>query len=62
MAGAAEKSTPENFAWAFKTGVGPRGWNDAGTARGRVSLEQLRAFASAYPSVRLIYGHERERQ
>jgi hypothetical protein len=35
-----------HFAWAFKTGVGPRGWNDAGTARGRVSLERLRAFAS----------------
>jgi len=50
-----------HFAWAFKTGVGPRGWNDAGTARGRVSLERLRAFARAYPSVKLIYGHEMER-
>jgi N-acyl homoserine lactone hydrolase len=49
-----------HFAWAFKTGVGPRGWNAAGTARGRVSLEQLRAFARAYPSVKLIYGHEAE--
>jgi hypothetical protein len=29
-----------HFAWAFKTGVGPRGWNDAGTARDRVSLER----------------------
>jgi glyoxylase-like metal-dependent hydrolase (beta-lactamase superfamily II) len=47
-----------HFAWGFKTGVGPKGWNDAGTARGRVSLEQLRAFAKAYPSVSLIYGHE----
>ena len=49
-----------HFAWAFKAGVGPRGWNDAGTARGRVSLERLRAFAKAYPSVKLIYGHETE--
>ena len=47
-----------HFAWAFKTGVAPRGWNKAGTAHGYVSLEQLRAFARAYPSVRLVYGHE----
>jgi glyoxylase-like metal-dependent hydrolase (beta-lactamase superfamily II) len=50
-----------HFAWAFRTGVAPRGWNRAGTARGYVSLEQLRAFAKAYPNVRLIYGHEVER-
>jgi glyoxylase-like metal-dependent hydrolase (beta-lactamase superfamily II) len=49
-----------HFAWAFKTGVAPRGWNKAGTARGYISLEQLHAFAKAYPSVRLIYGHEEE--
>jgi glyoxylase-like metal-dependent hydrolase (beta-lactamase superfamily II) len=49
-----------HFAWAFQTGVGPKGWNGAGTARGRVSLERLRAFARAYPSVKLIYGHEAE--
>jgi glyoxylase-like metal-dependent hydrolase (beta-lactamase superfamily II) len=47
-----------HFAWAFQAGVGPRGWNKAGTARGYVSLEQLRAFAKAYPRVKLIYGHE----
>jgi glyoxylase-like metal-dependent hydrolase (beta-lactamase superfamily II) len=47
-----------HFAWAFKAGVGPKGWNDAGTARGRVSLERLRAFANAYPKVKVIYGHE----
>jgi len=47
-----------HFAWGFKTGVGPRGWNQAGTARGHVSLEQLRAFARAYPSVKVIYGHD----
>jgi N-acyl homoserine lactone hydrolase len=50
-----------HFGWGFKNGVGPRGWNDAGTARGRVILERLRAFARAYPSVKLIYGHEAER-
>ena len=49
-----------HFAWAFKAGVAPRGWNQAGTARGYVSLEQLRAFARAYPNVKLIYGHEAE--
>jgi glyoxylase-like metal-dependent hydrolase (beta-lactamase superfamily II) len=50
-----------HFGWAFQTGVAPRGWNQAGTARGYVSLEQLRAFARAYPGVKLIYGHEAER-
>jgi N-acyl homoserine lactone hydrolase len=48
-----------HFAWAFANGVAPRGWNDAGTARGYVSLEQLRAFAKAYPQVKLVYGHEK---
>ncbi len=47
-----------HFGWAFQTGVAPRGWDKAGTARGYVSLEQLRAFAMAYPGVKLIYGHE----
>lgn len=47
-----------HFAWAFQNGIAPRGWNKAGTARGYVSLEQLRAFGRAYPSVSLIYGHE----
>jgi len=49
-----------HFAWAFKTGVGPRGWNKAGTARGYESLKQLRDFARAYPSVKIVYGHERD--
>ena len=49
-----------HFAWAFQAGVAPRGWDSAGTARGYVSLEQLRAFAKAHPSVKLIYGHEVE--
>jgi glyoxylase-like metal-dependent hydrolase (beta-lactamase superfamily II) len=49
-----------HFAWAFKIGVAPRGWNKAGTTRAYLSLEQLRAFARAYPNVRIIYGHEAE--
>jgi glyoxylase-like metal-dependent hydrolase (beta-lactamase superfamily II) len=49
-----------HFAWAFQAGVAPHGWNKAGTARGYVSLKQLRAFARAYPGVKLIYGHEAE--
>jgi len=48
-----------HFEWAFKAGVAPRGWNKAGTARAYESLAQLRDFAKAYPSVRLVYGHER---
>ena len=32
----------------------------AGTVRGYGSLEQLRAFARAFPSVTVIYGHEAE--
>jgi glyoxylase-like metal-dependent hydrolase (beta-lactamase superfamily II) len=50
-----------HFSWGFKAGVGPRGWDNAGTARGYVSLEQLRAFSRAYPNVKLTYGHEAER-
>jgi N-acyl homoserine lactone hydrolase len=50
-----------HFAWAFQAGVAPRGWNKAGTARGYVSLGQLRAFAKAHPNVKLIYGHQAER-
>jgi N-acyl homoserine lactone hydrolase len=48
-----------HFEWAFKAGVAPRGWNHAGTARGYQSLRLLRDFAKAYPTVRLVYGHER---
>jgi len=47
-----------HFAWAFHNGVAPRGWNQAGTTRAYESLEQLRAFASAYPGVKLIFGHD----
>src|SRR5215467_2310856 len=48
-----------HFEWAFKAGVAPRGWNQAGTARGYQSLVLLRDFAKAYPSIKLVYGHER---
>ena len=47
-----------HFEWAFKAGVAPRGWNQAGTARAYQSLVLLREFARAYPSIRLVYGHE----
>ena len=47
-----------HFEWAFKNGVSPRGWNEAGTNRGYRSLALLRNFAKTYPGVRLIYGHE----
>lgn len=49
-----------HFAWAFQAGVAPRGWDHSGTVRGYLSLKQLRAFARAYPNVKLIYGHEAE--
>ena len=48
-----------HFEWAFQAGVAPRGWNQAGTARGYQSLAQLRSFTRAYPSIRVVYGHER---
>jgi hypothetical protein len=38
-----------HFAWAFKAGGAPRGWNKAGTTRGYVSLEQLRVFFQRLP-------------
>lgn len=47
-----------HFEWAFKAGVAPRGWNAAGTARAYQSLSSLRDFATTYPGIRLIYGHE----
>jgi N-acyl homoserine lactone hydrolase len=47
------------FEWAFKAGVAPRGWNQAGTARAYQSLASMRDFARTYPGVRLVYGHER---
>ena len=47
-----------HFSWAFRNGVGPRGWDRAGTARGYVSLDQLRAFARAWPNVTVVFGHE----
>lgn len=47
-----------HFEWAFKNGVAPRGWNQAGTDRGYESLELLRNFADSFPNVRVVYGHE----
>ena len=48
-----------HFGWAFEAGVAPRGWNQAGTARGYESLALLHAFAKTYPGIRLVFGHER---
>jgi glyoxylase-like metal-dependent hydrolase (beta-lactamase superfamily II) len=47
-----------HFKWAFQAGMAQHGWNKAGTERGYQSLEQLRAFARAYPGVTLVFGHE----
>jgi glyoxylase-like metal-dependent hydrolase (beta-lactamase superfamily II) len=47
-----------HFEWAFKAGVAPSGWSQAGTARAYQSLALLRDFARAYTSIRLDYGHE----
>ncbi len=47
-----------HFAWAFEAGVAPRGWNQAGTARGYKSLASLREFARTFPNVKIVYGHE----
>ena len=44
--------------FAGVSALAPRGWNKTGTSHGYVSLELLRAFARAYPSVKLVYGHE----
>lgn len=48
-----------HFEWAFKAGVAPRGWSQAGTVRAYQSLALLRDFVRAYPNVSLVYGHER---
>jgi glyoxylase-like metal-dependent hydrolase (beta-lactamase superfamily II) len=47
-----------HFEWAFKAGVAPRGWDQAGTARAYKSLASLRDFERAHPSVKIVYGHE----
>ena len=47
-----------HFEWAFRAGVAPRGWSQAGTTRAYQSLALLRDFARAYPSIRLVFGHE----
>lgn len=48
-----------HFEWAFRAGVAPRGWSQAGTARAYQSLASLREFSRAYPSISLIYGHQK---
>lgn len=47
-----------HYTWAFEHGIGPRGPTAADEARGQDSLDRLRAFAAAYPEVRLVFGHD----
>jgi glyoxylase-like metal-dependent hydrolase (beta-lactamase superfamily II) len=44
--------------WGFDNDVVPGGFNDGDPKDSRRSLDQLRAFAKAYPEVRVVYGHE----
>jgi len=44
-----------HFNWAFEHDVGPSGTDEA---QAQASLDRLRAFAAAYPSVRVHTGHE----
>ncbi len=44
--------------WGFDNDVIPGRFNDGDPNDSRRSLEQLRAFAKAYPEVRVVYGHE----
>ncbi|CAN5925693.1 hypothetical protein BH11MYX4_BH11MYX4_14280 [soil metagenome] len=44
--------------WGFDNDVVPGGFNDGDPRDSRRSLDQLRAFARAYPEVRVVYGHE----
>lgn len=44
--------------WGFENDVVPGGFNDGDPKDSRRSLEQLIAFAKAYPQVRVVFGHE----
>ncbi len=44
--------------WGFDNDVVPGGFNDGDPRDSRRSLDELRAFAKAYPEVRVVYGHE----
>jgi N-acyl homoserine lactone hydrolase len=44
-----------HFVWAFEHGVGPSGTDEH---EARASLDRLRAFATAYPNLRVHTGHE----
>jgi N-acyl homoserine lactone hydrolase len=45
-------------AFAFTHGIGPTGPTPTDERVGQASLDALRAFARAHPSVRVLYGHE----
>jgi len=44
--------------WGFDNDVIPGGFNDGDPKDARRSLAEMRAFARAYPEVRVVYGHE----
>jgi N-acyl homoserine lactone hydrolase len=45
--------------WGFDHAVIPGKFNDGKRSDSRRSLDQIKAFATAYPSVRIFLGHER---
>jgi N-acyl homoserine lactone hydrolase len=44
--------------WGFEHGVAPGKFNDGKKSDSRRSLDQLMAFARAYPNVKIFLGHE----
>lgn len=47
-----------HFRWAFEHGIGPAAPRAEAEVEGQRSLDALRAFSQAFPSVRVLYGHE----
>jgi N-acyl homoserine lactone hydrolase len=45
--------------WGFDNSVIPGRFNDGKKSDSRRSLDQIKAFANAYPSVKIFLGHER---
>ncbi|WP_437931393.1 MBL fold metallo-hydrolase [Sorangium sp. So ce291] len=50
-----------HYAWAFEHGIGPRGPSARDDAVGQQSLDRLREFVRAHPSLRVVYGHDAPR-
>ncbi len=51
-----------HFSWAFENNVAPRGLTKSDTELAQKSLEQLIAFTKKYPQVKIIFGHEVNKQ